>query len=129
MFPFAQKVSSPGYTLACEKDGTPFARPPAAVLADLIAVRLSLDPCGLENGPLRVSPATHKQGVIPVGQIMDHVARCGEINCTNETGDLLLMRPLLLHASSQATSPDHRRVLHLVYHNGTQVAEAWHRAV
>lgn len=41
MFPFASKVSSPGYTLACEKDGIPFARPPAAVLADLTAVRLS----------------------------------------------------------------------------------------
>lgn len=129
MFPFAQKASAPGYTLACEKDGTPFARPPASVLADLIAVRLSLDPCGLENGPLRVSPGTHKQGIIPAGQIMDHVTRAGEITCTNEAGDLLLMRPLLLHASSQATSPNHRRVLHLVYHNGTQVAEPWHRVV
>lgn len=129
MFPFARKVSAPGYTLACEKDGTPFARPPASVLADLIAVRLSLDACGLENGPLRVSPTTHKQGIIPAGQVMDYVSRSGEITCTNQTGDLLLMRPLLLHASSQATSPDHRRVLHFVYHSGKQVVEEWHRAV
>ena len=129
MFPFARSVSAPGYTLACEKDGVHFARPPAAVLADLIAVRLSLDPCDSENGPLRVAPGTHMEGIIPAGKIMDRVARAGEIICTNASGDLLLMKPLLLHASSQATSPDHRRILHLVYHNGGPVAEPWHRAV
>jgi ectoine hydroxylase-related dioxygenase (phytanoyl-CoA dioxygenase family) len=129
MFPLARKVSAPGYTLACVKDGTPFARPPVAVLADLTAVRLSLDACGLENGPLRISPATHQHGIIPAGQVMDHVARAGDITCTNQTGDLLLIKPLLLHASSQAASPAHRRVLHLVYHSGCHVTEAWHHAV
>jgi len=129
MFPFAAKVSSPGYTLACEKDGIPFARPPAAVLADLTAVRLSLDPCDCKNGPLRVSPGTHKEGIIPAGEIMDRVTRAGEITCTNKAGDLLIMKPLLIHASSQATSPAHRRILHLVYHNGGPVTEPWHRTV
>jgi ectoine hydroxylase-related dioxygenase (phytanoyl-CoA dioxygenase family) len=129
MFPFACTVSTPGYTLACEKDGVPFARPPAAVLADLTAVRLSLDPCGPDNGPLRVSPGTHREGIIPAGEIMDRVACAGEISCTNAAGDLLMIKPLLLHASSQATSPKHRRILHLVYHNGGPVAEPWHRAV
>lgn len=129
MFPFARTVSNAGYALACQKDGTPFARPPAVVLAELTAVRLSLDPCGIENGPLRVSPATHKEGIIPVAKIADRVVRAGEIACMNAFGDLLLMKPLLLHASSQATSPSHRRVLHFVYHNGSPVTEPWHRAV
>jgi ectoine hydroxylase-related dioxygenase (phytanoyl-CoA dioxygenase family) len=129
MFPFARTVSVRGYKLACEKDGIPFARPPAAVLADMTAVRLSLDPCDSQNGPLRVSPGTHKEGIIPTDQIVDRVSRAGEITCTNSAGDLLLMKPLLLHASSQATSPRHRRVIHIVYHNGGPVAEPWHRAV
>ncbi len=129
MFPFARMASAPDYTLACEKDGIPFARPPAGVLADLTAVRLSLDPCDCENGPLRVSTGTHREGIIPAGQIMNRVAQAGEITCTNKAGDLFLMKPLLLHASSQATSPGHRRILHLVYHNGGPVAEPWHRAV
>lgn len=129
MFPFARSVSSPGYALPCEKDGTPFARPPTHVLAALTAVRISLDPCGPESGPLRVAPGTHKHGIIPADQISGHVARAGQITCSNAVGDLLLLKPLLLHASSQATSPNHRRILHLVYHNGTPVAETWHRAV
>jgi hypothetical protein len=44
-------------------------------------------------------------------------------------GEALLMKPLLLHASSQATAPKHRRVLHLVYHSGEAVAAPWHRVV
>jgi hypothetical protein len=32
-----------------------------------------------------------------------------------KAGDALLMRPLLLHASSEASAPVHRRVIHLEY--------------
>jgi Phytanoyl-CoA dioxygenase (PhyH) len=59
MFPFARLVSHPGYDLSCVKDGVHYARPPVSVLENLTAVRLSLDACDLENGPLRVSPGTH----------------------------------------------------------------------
>jgi ectoine hydroxylase-related dioxygenase (phytanoyl-CoA dioxygenase family) len=129
MFPFARIVLTPGYTLPCEKDGIPFARPPADVLAALTAVRLSLDPCDHDNGPLRVATGTHRNGIISADQIAEHVARAGEVTCTSAAGDLLLMNPLLLHASSRATSPRHRRILHLVYHNGEPVAETWHRVI
>lgn len=129
MFPFARSVSSPDYTLPCEKDGVPFARPPAHVLSALTAVRLSLDPCGPDNGPLRVAPGTHKHGIIPSDQVANHIAVAGETTCTNTTGDLLLMKPLLLHASSQASSPNHRRILHFVYHTGGPVREPWHRTI
>jgi ectoine hydroxylase-related dioxygenase (phytanoyl-CoA dioxygenase family) len=129
MFPVSRAASSPGYTHVCEKDGIPYARPPVAVLEELTAVRLSLDPCDADNGPLRVSPGTHSDGIIPTDQIADRVARAGEMTCTNQAGDMLIMKPLLLHASSQATSPRHRRILHLVYHNGGPLAVPWHRAV
>ncbi len=39
------------------------------------------------------------------------------------------MRPLLLHASSKASEPGHRRVLHLVYDLGGDPPQAWHRSV
>ena len=41
-----------------------------------------------------------------------------------QAGEALLMRPLLLHASSSAARP---RVLRIVYHSGAPVAEPWHR--
>ena len=38
-----------------------------------------------------------------------------EVLCVAQRGDLLLMRPLMLHASSLAAIPGHRRVLHLEF--------------
>jgi ectoine hydroxylase-related dioxygenase (phytanoyl-CoA dioxygenase family) len=129
MFPFAAAASAPGFDLPTRKDGVDFARPPRAVLEELLAVRLHLDPCGPTHGPLRVSPASHREGLIPSASCGGRAARGGEVACLAEQGEAILMRPLLLHASSQASQPARRRVLHLVYHSGTPVAEAWHRAV
>jgi Protein involved in biosynthesis of mitomycin antibiotics/polyketide fumonisin len=129
MFPFAKRVNAAEYEQATLKDGVNFARPPRSVLEDLLAVRVHLDDCDHENGPLRVVPGTHKLGVIPSGEIQNHVAQGKELICTASEGDALLMRPLVLHASSKAVVPRHRRVLHLVYHSGAPISEEWHRVV
>ena len=129
MFPFAAAASAPGFDLPTRKDGIDFARPPRAVLEELLAVRLHLDPCDATNGPLRVSPGSHREGLIPSSTCGARATRGGEVPCLAEQGEAILMRPLLLHASSQASQPARRRVLHFVYHSGSPVAEAWHRAV
>lgn len=129
MFPFARPVSAEGFTLASKKDGVDYARPPRPVLEALLAVRIHLDDCDDTNGPLRVSPGTHQRGVIRSTDLADVVTRHGETACLARAGDALLMKPLLLHASSPATAPNHRRVLHLVYYSGEAISEPWHRAV
>lgn len=129
MFPFAAAVVAPGFDLPARKDGVDFARPPLAVLQDLLAVRLHLDPCDATNGPLRVSPGSHRHGLIPSGECAARARLGGETACLAAEGEALLMRPLLLHASSQATVPGHRRVLHFVYHSGSAIPETWHRAL
>lgn len=129
MFPFASKVSSVDFDLPCVKDGIHYARPPESILRQLLAVRLHLDDCDETNGPLRVSPGTHQAGILKTTEIPAHLATHGEITCLAKKGEALLMRPLTLHASSQATEPKHRRILHLVYHCGGPIPESWHRAV
>ena len=37
------------------------------------------------------------------------------MDCLVDRGGAVVMRPLLLHASSAATEPDRRRVIHLEY--------------
>jgi ectoine hydroxylase-related dioxygenase (phytanoyl-CoA dioxygenase family) len=128
MFPFARPVRSRAYALPCVKDGVDYARPPRAVLEKLLAVRLHLDDCDETNGPLRVSPASHLSGVIPTAEIAARVAVHGEVVCLAKEGQALLMKPLLLHASSRASLPKHRRVLHLVFSDG-EIDETWHRSV
>lgn len=129
MFPFAKTVSAPGYDLATRKNGIDYARPPLKVLDEMLAVRLHLDVCDTGNGPLRVSPGTHRAGILLMNEVAGQVEAHGETVCLAEEGEALLMRPLLLHASSKALEPRHRRVLHVVYHSGAEVAERWHRAV
>lgn len=129
MFPLAAPPATTDYQLPSRKGGVDFARPPLPVLEDLLAVRLHLDPCGAANGPLRVSPGSHREGLIPSGECASRAALGGEISCLAAEGEAILMRPLLLHASSQASEPGHRRVLHVVYHSGDPVAESWHRAI
>ena len=129
MFPVATAGVAPGYELHTRKDGVDFARPPRPVLEELLAVRLHLDPCDATNGPLRVSPGSHREGLIPSNECAARASRGGEVSCLADQGEAILMRPLLLHASSQASHPGHRRVLHVVYHSGTSVAGTWHRAL
>lgn len=129
MFPFARPVSAAGFALSSAKDGVDYARPPQPVLEALLAVRIHFDDCDATNGPLRVSPGTHLHGILRSTEISGLVSRHGETVCLARAGEALLMKPLLLHASSPALEPKHRRVLHLVYHSGDATAEPWHRAI
>jgi hypothetical protein len=129
VFPFAKPVTSAGFTAPSIKDGVPYSRPPREVLEDLLAVRLHLDDCDATNGPLRVASGTHTGGILKGPEIPRIVGRSVETICLAKEGEALLMRPLLLHASSPATVPKHRRVLHLVYHTGRTIPESWHRSV
>lgn len=129
MFPFAEPVRQAGFDLPSKKEGIDYARPPKSVLEEMLAVRLHLDECDESNGPLRVSPGSHANGILRSAEIPACVTQHGEDVCLAKTGEALLMRPLLLHASSPAAVPKHRRVLHLVYHSGASLPEEWHRAI
>jgi ectoine hydroxylase-related dioxygenase (phytanoyl-CoA dioxygenase family) len=90
---------------------------------------LHLDDCDEVNGSLRVAPGSHRAGILKSTEIARAVAEHGEVPCLAKEGEALLMRPLLLHASSPARVPRHRRVLHLVYYSGERIAERWHREI
>lgn len=98
-----------------EKAGIPHVQPPTTLLENMVAVRLHLDDCGAENGPVRVLPGSHRQGRLGPGDIASWRERVPAAECLVSRGGLLVMRPLLLHASSPALAPAHRRVLHLEY--------------
>ncbi|WP_260396945.1 phytanoyl-CoA dioxygenase family protein [Variovorax sp. KBW07] len=97
------------------KEGEPYVQPPIDVLQMLLAVRLHLDDCGADAGPLRVVPGSHRAGRLDDAQAQAMRADRGEATCIAARGDALLMRPLLLHASSRARSPVRRRVLHFLF--------------
>jgi ectoine hydroxylase-related dioxygenase (phytanoyl-CoA dioxygenase family) len=99
------------------KADLPHVQPPAEILQNMLAVRLHLDDCGVDNGALRVLPGSHLNGRLDSGDIRTFRASVEERICIVPRGGALLMRPLLLHASSASESPRHRRVIHLEYAN------------
>jgi hypothetical protein len=105
----------PGWNNWSVKRGVPHVQPPAAILAQMVTMRLHLDDCDADNGPLRVIAASHVDGILSRDQIQARVAANGAHAVLAKAGGVLLMRPLVLHASSPATRPRHRRVLHLEF--------------
>ena len=76
---------------------------------------LHLDDCDETNGPLLVLPGSHLGGRLTAPEIQHQRTQMVSVPCPVPSGGALLMRPLLLHASSASQSPRHRRVIHLEY--------------
>lgn len=108
-------ASWPGHSV---KGGSTFVHAPDALLGELVAVRLHLDPCGEDDGPLGVVPGSHAFGRLGTQEAARLRERLGLVRCLASAGDLLVMRPALLHASSKSQGKSRRRVLHFVYAPG-----------
>ena len=103
-----------GWTNWTVKRGVTHVQAPPDVLARMVTMRLHLDDCPDDNGPLRIIPRSHADGIIGRAEITTRT-KSDEKTITAKAGDALFMRPLLLHASSPAKKPAHRRVLHLEF--------------
>jgi len=122
-----------GYGPWSVKAGVPHVQPPVSVLERMVAVRVHLDDCGPDNGPLRVLPGSHRAGCLRAPEIGAWREQVAEVSCIVPSGGLLVMRPLLLHASSPANNPAHRRVIHIEYAavalaGGLEWCESWGHA-
>jgi ectoine hydroxylase-related dioxygenase (phytanoyl-CoA dioxygenase family) len=87
----------------------------AALVGRMLAIRVHLDDCGPDNGPLRMIPGSQRGGVLDSSQIDGWRNRGPEVACPVGRGGLVVLRPLVLHASSPAGRPSRRRVLHIEY--------------
>ena len=108
-----ERIEVDGYGPWSVKADVQHVQPPAAVLEKMLNVRLHLDNCPAERGALRVLPGSHLYGKIAEEQISDYRESHAEHTCAVGLGGALLMRTLLLHASSPSASPERRRVIHL----------------
>jgi ectoine hydroxylase-related dioxygenase (phytanoyl-CoA dioxygenase family) len=113
--PVAERVSSAHCTGWSEKEGEVFVQPPVAVLQEVLAVRVHLDTCDERNGALRVVPGSHLLGRLTPIQAIQARDAMGEVTVPVPRCGAMLLRPLLLHASSKSVIDSPRRVLHFVF--------------
>jgi len=110
-----EQLNIEGYGSWSTKAGIPHVQPPVSILERMLTLRLHLDDADESNGALRVLPGSHKAGRLDALAIQAWRQRHEPVVCPVAKGGAMLMRPLLLHASSQALHPTNRRVLHFEY--------------
>lgn len=108
-----ERVETEAYGPWSLKDGIPHVQPPLHILSSMITTRLHIDPASSDNGALKVIPQSH-QKILARNEIESLTKNPRIIEA--EQGDLLLMKPLLLHSSeSSSLSSFKRRILHLEF--------------
>ncbi len=109
------KAELPGFGPWSIKNGDVHVQPPEHLLSEMLTIRLHLDDADESNGALRVLPGSHRKGRLSAEDIRLLLDNQAEHVCKAKAGEILLMRPLLLHASSRSASSGPRRVLHIEY--------------
>jgi ectoine hydroxylase-related dioxygenase (phytanoyl-CoA dioxygenase family) len=106
-----------------------YAHAPTWALSRTIALRVHLDPSTPENGPLRVIPGSHANGVLTDGEVLAIARHQTQVDCLVPRGGVLAMRPLLIHSSSKSKVDLPRRVLHIEYADSLDLSDGIRLAV
>jgi hypothetical protein len=118
------RLPSPRFGKPTTKAGVPHIEAPREVLDRMLTARIHLDDVTEENGPLKVLPGSHW-----AGKSMDCPENLPGSILVNR-GDVLLIRPLVAHASGRSypDTPRHRRILHLEFAADRELPDgyAWH---
>ena len=113
--PLRERIGDAEWGPWSTKEDVLHAHAPAWALEQVVALRVSLDDSTHMNGPLRVLPRTHCDGVLESADIERLVGITPAIDCLAESGGVIAMRPLTIHASSKSGDETRRRVLHIEY--------------
>lgn len=91
--------------------------PSEDILKNTITLRVHLDDTNETNGALQVIPKSHLKGIIRIDEHFKKEELGEEVLCKVEKGAVMLMKPLLLHASQRSMSTSDRSVIHLEFCN------------
>ncbi len=106
-----EKADVPGFGPWTVKQEQYAVQPPLEILQQNFTLRIHLDDTNSDNGALRVVPGSHAKGVYRPETIDWAVER--EYSCELRRGGVMIMRPLLLHASNRTVNEARRRVIHI----------------
>lgn len=90
-------------------------QPTLDILQSNFTIRIHLDDTNENNGALKIIPKSHLKG-ISRPETIDWATETETI-CSVKKGGIMIMKPLLLHASNKTTSNNKRRVIHIEFSN------------
>jgi ectoine hydroxylase-related dioxygenase (phytanoyl-CoA dioxygenase family) len=110
-----KKIDLSGYKAWTLKDKINCVQPPLTVLEDMVTFRIHLDAAHRANGCLKVIPGTHQFGILSQPEINRIKNIYPMVSCEVDAGDVVVMRPHILHSSEKSSVSNNRRVIHLEY--------------
>ncbi len=113
--PVKSRIELQGFGPWSVKEDVLHVQPPAAILEKMVSLRVHLDECSEDNGAIKFIPGSHLAGVLDAPDLVRWRDSNEMIICPAHRGDIIAMRPLILHSSSTSKAPEHRRVLHIEY--------------
>ncbi len=108
-----QKVDLDGFGPWTVKQNQFAVQPPLSILQNNFTIRIHLDHTDRYNGALKVVLGSPQKGIYRPETIDWNVEK--EAICEVPAGGIMLMSPLLLHASERSTVPQRRKVIHLEF--------------
>jgi ectoine hydroxylase-related dioxygenase (phytanoyl-CoA dioxygenase family) len=90
-------------------------QPPKEILENIVTVRIHLDDTNEDNGALKVLKKSHLKSICRIDSI--EFEKEIEVFCNVKSGGIMLMKPLLFHASNKTTNDKNRRVIHIEFSN------------
>lgn len=87
--------------------------PPKEILDDNFTIRIHIDTTTKDNGALKVINNSHSKGILRIENL--DFKNETETICEVEKGGIMIMKPLLFHASNKTTNNERRRVIHIEF--------------
>ncbi|MDP5202185.1 phytanoyl-CoA dioxygenase family protein [Flavobacterium sp. DG2-3] len=88
-------------------------QPPAEILENNFTIRIHIDKTTKDNGALKVINNSHSKGILRIENLDFEKEK--ETICEIEKGGIMIMKPLLFHASNKTTNNERRRVIHIEF--------------
>ncbi len=122
-----EKIDGLDYRQWTRKDDYWNVQPPITILENIVTLRIHLDKCDERNGCVKVILGSHSLGIKKLSD-QDYN---NPVLVEARAGDVLMMSPLILHASNKNTTSKNRQIVHLEFSNlelaeGMGWLEEWH---
>jgi len=106
-----KKIELDGFENWTVKQNQFAVQPPKEILDDNFTIRIHIDNTTKENGALKVINNSHSHGILRIEKLDFENEK--ETICEVEKDGIMIMKPLLFHASSKTVNNERRRVIHI----------------
>lgn len=126
-----ERLDVEGYGPWTTRIGISHVEPPLSVLHQMVVVQIHLDDAAEGTPALRILPGSHRAGKLTAEAIRLRVEAQAAVTPLIPRGALVVMRPLLLHATATASCHSrHYRVLEMKFAPPEAITPLqWHSAV